>query len=726
LRSFIRFAAVACLTGGAVAQTAGDTDPNLWLEEVEGIRALAQVRQWNTATASVLEAAPGFAQTRTRALAILNDARQIALPSEIQGDRVTNFWQDAANVRGVWRATGLVAFARGEPEWRTLLSVDALAKAEGRNWVWKGAVCRKPDHARCLVALSDGGKDAREWREFDVASASFVAGGFRTPAAKSDVAWLDKDRILIETDFGPGTLTTSGYGRQVRVWTRGTPLASARLVYEARAEDVEASPTVRYDGGTAYPVITRVVSSWTRDYFHLTPGGAPVRAPLPQSAEIADVHGGRAIVKLNEDWSTGGRRYKAGWVVAYEIAAVLAGRTPPVELVYVPSASEAVEQVSSGGAWLYVKTLDNVAGRLTALQRGEDGFWTGREMPLPRNSVVNLVETGGDTGLAFATVEGLLQPKTLMLVEPAVARPVRPVAAEPAMFDAAKMEATQRFATSADGTRIPYFLVRPKGATGPVPAILHAYGGFRIAQNPEYLSNHPARLGPLAQFWVEEGGAFVLANIRGGDEFGPAWHDSVIRENRQKAFDDFHAVAMDLKKAGIASKIAASGRSNGGLLVGVAMTQRPDLYDAVLMGVPLADMKRYSKLLAGASWMGEYGDPDKREDWAFISKYSPYQALRAGVRYPAAMIYTSTKDDRVHPAHARKMAARLAALGQRFYYYENTQGGHAGSADRTEEAYRVALMKAYLDREMKPARVSAGASSFGGRPRPTGATPAGR
>lgn len=680
----------------AIAADTAD-DPHIWLEEIEGERALRQVREWNAATAARLTETPKFEDYRTRAKAILDDERRIAYPDEVQGANVTNFWQDAKNIHGLWRIASLQSVAAGKPRWRTLLDLDMLSRTEGKNWVWKSAVCLKPTYDRCMVGMSDGGTDAMVWREFDMATARFVPGGFETPVAKSEIAWLDRDNLLIRSDFGPGTLTASGYGRQVRRWKRGTPLASAELLFEGRTEDVGSMPYVPHAGGRVWPMVSRSVSFWETEYHHMTPNGRLVRSPLPLNAVVQGVIDGRAVALLHADWKQGGQTHKAGSVVAYAIEPVLAGKPASVETVFAPTAAQAIEQVNTGENVIYIKLLENVAGKLIAL-RPQGGAWRQTPLALPANSVVDLLATGGKNDVAFASVEGFATPEALYMVR---ARDVTQVASLPPRFDAASVEVSQRWVTSKDGTRIPYFVVRPKGAKGPLPTLMHAYGGFRAASNPVYLSKHPSRLGPAAQFWVEEGGSFVLANIRGGGEFGPAWHESVLKTNRQKVFDDLHAVAEDLKASGLTSKLGISGRSNGGLLVGVAYTQRPELYDAVLMGVPLSDMKRYNKLLAGASWMGEYGDPDKPEEWAYISQYSPYQNLRKGADYPDVMIYTSTKDDRVHPGHARKMAARMAEQGHGFYYYENTEGGHFGTANHDEEAYRAALMLAYLNHELK-------------------------
>ncbi|WP_136163210.1 prolyl oligopeptidase family serine peptidase [Sphingomonas flavalba] len=688
--------ALACALAAPLAAAAPAADPNAYLEEVEGTRALAKVREWNAAADAVLEKEPGFAAYRERALALLQDDAQIAVPDRVIGDRVLNLWRDKAHVRGLWRVASLASFAAGKPEWRTLIDIDALGRAEGRSWVWGGADCRAPDYARCIVTLSDGGGDAAVRREFDMASGRFVADGFVLPAAKSATAWAGPDALYVTTDFGPGSLTSSGYGRIVKLWRRGTPLSAATTVAEAEASDVSIRPHVFVEGEARWPVIARGIDFYRSEVSHVAPDGRLVRSPLPIDAEVEDVLDGHLFATLASPW----QGHPAGAIVEYAIADVLAGRTPVVRAVMVPGPSQAIEQVAAGKAVLWVKLLDDVSGKLVALRQGADGAWAQQAAALPANATIHLEAAAGREELAFATVEGMLTPPTLYAVRPGAAPAA--VQALPARFDASKMEVTQRFATSKDGTKVPYFLVRKPGAKGRVPALIHAYGGFRLAQTPTYLTGQPYRSGPAALFWVEEGNAYVLANIRGGGEYGPAWHQAALREKRQNAYDDFHAVAEDLIAAGISAKgrIAASGRSNGGLLVGVLMTQRPDLYGAIIMGSPLTDMKRYSHLLAGASWMGEYGDPDKPEDWAFIERYSPYQKLAAGVRYPKPFIYTSTKDDRVHPGHARKFAAKLKQLGDGFYYSEAIEGGHAAGADRLEDARRAAMVTVYLNKEL--------------------------
>ena len=694
MRILLALAAVPLLASAAQATS----DPNAYLEEVEGPAAIAQVKAWNAETLKVLTAMPGFDANRTRARALLEDDKRIATPDAVQGGQVLNLWRDAANPRGLWRSAPLEGFKAGAPQWRVLIDVDALGKAEGKSWVWQGAVCRAPAYDRCMVALADGGTDANVWREFDVVRGHFVDGGFALPAAKANVACAGNDALYVATDFGNDSLTTSGYPRIVKRWTRGLPLSTATLVTKGKPTDVRVAANVIVDGNRQWPLIVRGLDFYHTEVSHITPNGKLVRSPLPNDAEIEDIVDGRMVAKLITPLGT----IPAGALVDYDVAALLAGKPAPIAPVFVPTASQSVEQVAGGASVLWVKLLDDVSGKLLALRRGADGKWAQTPVPLAANATVHLDAVGGKTPLAFATVEGLLLPPTLYAVTPAAAPQL--VQQLPARFDASTMNVEQRFATSKDGTRVPYFLVRKNGASGPVPALVHAYGGFRAAQTPTYLVEQPYRAGPVALFWVEAGNAYVLANIRGGSEYGPAWHKAGLREKRQNVFDDLHAVAEDLVATGVSAKgrIAISGRSNGGLLVGVAMEQRPDLYGAVVMGSPLIDMQRYSHLLAGASWMGEYGDPDVPADWAFISAYSPYQNLRAGVKYPAPYIYTSTKDDRVHPGHARKFAAKLAEFGDPFFYSEALEGGHAAGADRIEDAQRAALIFAYLTRQLPP------------------------
>jgi prolyl oligopeptidase len=689
------FAALA-LTA-ATAALAQAADPYLWLEDIEGAKPLAQVRAWNAETESALAKVPGFEQRRARALSLLNDPNQIAMASAVMGDLVANHWVDANHKRGLWRVSPIDAFLAGKPQWRTLIDVDALGASEGKSWVWHGADCLPPAYQRCLVSLSPGGSDADVIREFDIASGRFVEGGFAVPEGKNNATWVDQDTLLVARVEGDGTATRSGYARIVKQWRRGTSWRAATIVAEGTEGDIAVSPFAVMDGDTRRVGINRGTGFYTSRLSMRAPDGRWVDLPIPESARFQAVVSGQAIVTLVDP--LGG--FAPGSIAAFDIARMLAGEEPAPELVMAPSKSQAIEEVQASDKVLWVKALDDVSGKLFALARQVNGVWARQTLPLPANSTIDIVATAGKQDIAFATVEGMLTPTALLAVN-SIGH-VRPVAALPAQFDASDFTVSQRFATSKDGTRVPYFLVRRKaGPKGPVPALIHAYGGFRAAQTPTYLTAQPYRSGPLGLFFAEDGGAFALANIRGGGEYGPAWHKAALREKRQNSFDDLHAVAEDLVRTGVSAKkkIAISGRSNGGVLVGAAMTQRPDLYGAVISGSPLIDMQRYSKLLAGASWIDEYGDPDKPADWAFMAKYSPYQNIKQGVQYAPTFFYLSTKDDRVHPGHARKAAAKLKAYGNTVYYHEYLEGGHSVGADREEDAMRAALLWAFLTKEI--------------------------
>jgi prolyl oligopeptidase len=692
LRKLAFALAAAFIATAGFAQTTDD--PYLWLEEINGARAVAQVKQWNQATEDLLTHSAAYDAYRKRALDILNDEQQIAEPEAVLGNQVTNHWIDAKNPRGLWRIASLSSYVAGKPQWRTLIDVDALGKTEGKSWVWHGANCLAPEYSRCLVSLSPGGTDAVVVREFDIPTGKFVANGFTLPDAKSSSAWADRDHLLVATDYGAGSMTSSGYARVVKLWTRGTPLSAATTVFTAEPNDISAGPSAYVDGDKRWLFINRSKTTWTNDLSLLTSDGRLVKTPLPDTASFDDVIQGRLIATLNAPLGD----LPTGAIVAYSLADIAAGRPAAPQLVMAPSASQAIEEVSASNDILWVKALDNVSGKLFALWPRGTGPWGSKAIDLAANSTIHLLQAAGDRDLAFASVEGLLTPPALYAVTPNEL-PAK-VQSLPARFDASAYEVEQRFAVSNDGTRVPYFLVRKRGVAGPVPTLIHAYGGFRVAQTPTYLTGEPYRAGPLALFWVEQGNAYVLANIRGGGEYGPKWHEAALRENRQRSFDDLHAVAEDLIRARRSSKVCISGRSNGGVLVGAALNQHPDLYSAAIIGSPLWDMKRYSHLLAGASWVDEYGDPDKPEQWAYLSKYSPYQNMRRDVRYPAVFIYGSTKDDRVHPGHARKAAARFIEYGNRVYFHEYMEGGHSVGADYAEDAKRAAMLLMYLDREL--------------------------
>ena len=697
-----RWALAAALAFAPTAIAAQDTDaddPYIWLEEIQGERALAKVDQWNADTEAVLTDQPEYPLAKAWAKQILDDTRQIALPDAIQGDMVTNLWRDADNPRGLWRIASLESYMAGAPEWRVLIDVDKLGEDEGQSWVWHGANCLAPDYARCLIALSPGGTDADVVREFDVTTGRFVDGGFTLPEAKSNVAWFDEDTLFVGTDEGEGSLTDSGYPRLVKLWDRGTDFSTARQIAEGEQADISASGFSVLDGDTRWRFVNRSPSFWTNQISLVKADGSTVPLPLPEDAEFEAVLNGLVIAKLNSALETTGGTEQPGALVAWSLQSVLDGSDPAPFAVFRPSDTQAIEEVAASETKLWVKVLDDVSGKLIELSPGQSG-WTARDMELPANSTVQIAETSGTGDTAFVTVESMLTPPTLYAV-PSEGEAVA-IASEPAQFDASKLTVEQKFATSKDGTKVPYYLVRPKDAQGPLPTLIHAYGGFRAAQTPKYLTAEPYRSGPLGLFWVESGNAYVLANIRGGGEYGPRWHEDALREKRQNSFDDFHAVADDLVASRLTTPghIAASGRSNGGVLVGAVANQRPDLYGAIISGSPLIDMRRYNKLLAGASWMAEYGNPDVPEDWAFMKEWSPYQNMSDGPDVPAAFYYLSTLDDRVHPGHARKAAAKHEAYGQTFYYHEYREGGHSVGSDHEEDAKRAALLLSYLNREI--------------------------
>ncbi|WP_417322653.1 prolyl oligopeptidase family serine peptidase [Erythrobacter aureus] len=697
-----RFALAAALAFTAAPLAAQETDaddPYIWLEEIQGERALAKVDQWNADTEAVLTAQPEYPLAKAWAKQILDDTRQIAMPDAIMGDRVTNLWRDADNPRGLWRIASLDSYMAGAPEWRVLIDVDRLGEEEGESWIWHGADCLAPEYTRCLVSLSPGGTDADVVREFDIGTGAFVESGFTLPEAKSNVAWFDRDTLFVGTDEGAGSLTDSGYPRLVKLWQRGTEFSEARQIAEGEQADISMNGFSILDGDTRWRFVRRGPSFWTSQYSLAREDGTLAPLPLPEDAEFEAVLGGQVIAKLNSAFETPRGVAQPGTLLAWSLEDVLRGSDPDPVVVFRPSETQAIEEVAASENKLWVKVLDDVSGKLIALTPGAEG-WAARAMDLPANSTLQIAEASGEGDTAFVTVENMLTPPTLYAV-PSEGQPVA-IASEPAQFDADKFTFEQKFATSKDGTKVPYYLVRPKGAEGPLPTLIHAYGGFRAAQTPKYLTAEPYRSGPLGLFWVESGNAYVLANIRGGGEYGPRWHEDALRDKRQNSFDDFHAVADDLVANRLASpgRIAASGRSNGGVLVGAVANQRPDLYGAIISGSPLIDMKRYNKLLAGASWMAEYGNPDVPEDWAFMRAWSPYQNMSDGPDVPAAFYYLSTLDDRVHPGHARKAAAKHEAFGQTFYYHEYREGGHSVGSDHEEDAKRAALLLAYLNREI--------------------------
>lgn len=682
-------------------------DPFLWLEDVLGERALAWVGARNRESQSELTALPSYAELRPRLLAVLN-ARDCIPQVTRRGEFFYNFWQDAGHQRGLWRRTTLAQYRQPEPAWQTLLDLDALAAAEGEDWVWKGATCLAPGWRRALVQLSRGGADATVVREFDLDALQFVADGFALPEAKSDVSWLDADTLLVGTDFGPGTLTDSGYPRLIKRWRRGTPLASAQTLFAGEPGDVSAWSSVEVHPKRRRVLLGRSVDFYnTRAWLWLDGGeagpGTLTELPKPQDAEL-DLHDDWVALKLRSAWRVGADLHPSGALLVAKLDALLAGRAD-WQRVFTPGERRSLDHWAWTRSQLLLNVLDQVSNRVEACALpGEDAVgdqapWACRAVDLPGPGALSVVALNDPWTDADPLAEqflvhytDFLTPDRLMLASLDGA-PLQTLKQRPAQFDASGMCVEQRLARSADGTQVPYFIVWPAGAMadGDNPTLLYGYGGFEVSLQPWYS-------GVFGQAWFARGGVLVVANIRGGGEFGPAWHQAAVKAHKQRSYDDFIAVAEDLKRSGVTrpARLGIMGGSNGGLLVGATFTQRPELFGAVVCQVPLLDMRRYHRLLAGASWMAEYGDPDQPEDWAVIRRYSPYHQLSANRVYPRVLLTTSTRDDRVHPGHARKMVARLQALGHAVLYYENVAGGHGGAADNEQRAHLQALEYSYL------------------------------
>ncbi|MDQ6893079.1 MAG: prolyl oligopeptidase family serine peptidase [Acidobacteriota bacterium] len=677
--------AVAGSAASGIAQT-GD-DAFQWLEDVQGEKALAWAREHNAKSTAVLEARPEYKPIYARTLQILDSKEKIPTP-ELLGETVYNFWKDDTHERGLWRRTTLASYRTATPQWETVLDVDALAKADGKAWVFHGADCLAPDYVRCMVSLSPGGSDAAERREFDTKTKQFVPGGFSLPEAKSNIGWKDADTLWVGTDFGPGSMTNSGYPRIVKLWKRGTPLSAARTVFECKPEDVGAGGRTEILSDGRYDLVTRTPAFFRQEAFLLL-GDRLVKIDLPEDARIRALFRDRLLFSLRSDWTAGGKTYREGSLLAGTVDDVLRG-VRRFDVLFEPSARVSLAGVDRTKDRVLLETLDNVRSRVTALSL-EDGAWKRSEIPTPGVGTADFSATNDATETFFFTYQDFSTPVSLWLSEKG-GQPTK-VKTMPAFFDASGITTEQFEATSKDGAKIPYFVVRPKGAKkdGTAPTLLYGYGGFEVSEVPHYS-------GTVGSAWLARGGVYVLANIRGGGEFGPAWHKAAVKDKHIHNFEDFSAVARDLsaRKITSARHLGIMGGSQGGLLVGGTMALYPDLFHAVVAQVPLADMKRFNHLLAGASWMAEYGDPDKPEDWAYIQTWSPFQLLKPDAKYPTPFFWTNTRDDRVHPAHARKMVAKLEAQGHPVYYFENTEGGHGSGAVNKQTAQVTALQYAYL------------------------------
>ncbi|MFZ4731200.1 MAG: prolyl oligopeptidase family serine peptidase [Pirellulales bacterium] len=700
----IPFLLAACLMTSPVPAAepvlSQPADPHQWLEDVTGEKPLEWVRQRNARVKAALTENAPFQALETRILSILDSKDRIPMVGKI-GPHYYNFWRDAKNPKGLWRRTTLAEYRGKAPAWETVIDLDALSAAEGENWVWHGATVLEPDDRRCLVALSRGGADAEVIREFDLEKVAFVADGFTLPEAKSRVAWQDADTLLVGTDFGDGSLTTSGYPRIVRVWKRGAPLASATTLYEGQSDDMAVTAFTDRTPGFERQFVVRQMTFWTNE-LHQLRDGRLVRVPKPDDAN-ASLHREWLLLELRKDWETGGKTLPAGALLAIDHERFMAGDRD-FHLLFRPGPRTSLVAFSPTRHHLLVTTLDNVRNRIEALS-WQGGKWL-------REPLAGVPDVGTASATAVDDLEGddfflvtasPLAPSTLSLGSlPGAGAPraatVETLKSAPAFFDASRLVVEQHEATSADGTKVPYFQIGPRDlpADGSTPTLLYGYGGFEIPLVPGY--------DPITgAAWLERGHVSVIANIRGGGEFGPAWHQAALKANRPRAYEDFIAVAEDLVRRRVTSPahLGIKGGSNGGLLMGNMLTRRPDLWGGIVCQVPLLDMRRYHTLLAGASWMGEYGNPDEPAEWEFIKGFSPYHNVDPATDYPPILITTSTRDDRVHPGHARKMAARLEEYGKPVLSYENIEGGHGGAADNRQKAFMDSLGWTFLEKELR-------------------------
>ncbi len=691
---------------------AGDDDPNLWLEEVTGDKALAWVRERSDEAVAELATTERYATIKAEVLDALDAEDRIPFVVR-RGAFLYNFWRDAAHPKGLWRRTTLESYRKPEPDWQVLIDVDALAAAEDENWVWHGAAVLRPAFDKALVQLSRGGADATVVREFDMTTLAFVEGGFTLPEAKSDVGWIDDDTIFVGTDVGPGSLTTSGYPRVVQRWRRGTPLTDAETVFEGRSDDVVAyghhDPTEGYERD----FVGRAPDFFTDETYLLGPGDTLTKLDVPDDAS-SSVHRQWLLVRLRTPWAPAPAadgdgdvpEHPAGTLLAIRLDDFLGGDRR-FTVLFAPDEHTSLQGWSWTRNFLVLSLLRDVKARLVVLTPpGHDGDagdggpagpaptepWPEETLPgVPDVGVADIVDTDPDVSDEyFLVAESFTDPPTLLRGE--LGGDVEQLRQAPRRFDATGLVSRQFFATSDDGTRVPYFVVGPPDASPESgPTLLTGYGGFEVPETPSYSAT-------IGRGWLSRGGTYAVANIRGGGEYGPAWHLAALREKRHRAYEDFAAVARDLVTRGITTpeRLGIQGGSNGGLLMGVMLTTRPELFGAIACQVPLLDMRRYHRLLAGASWMAEYGDPDDPADWAFLRTFSPYHLLDPATAYPPTLFVTSTRDDRVHPGHARKMAAAMLAQGNDVRYWENIEGGHGAAADNEQAATMWALVLEFL------------------------------
>ena len=687
-------AGLAAASGSTFAEepAAVTDDKYAWLEDVTGEKPLEWVKAQNAKAEAEIAATPEFKQLEGRILAMLDSDAKIPGVQKI-GAYYYNFWKDKNHERGVWRRTTLEEYRKPQPQWETVIDLDALNAAEGlqddKKWVWHGADCRKPDYDRCLVALSRGGSDADVTREFDLASKQWVKDGFLRPEAKGGLGWKDADTVYVYTDFGPGSMTSSSYPRIVKEWKRGTPMSAASVVYEGGDKDMYIAAYHDNTPGFERDFVSRTIAFYNDEVYLRGVDGKLIKIDAPNSANKG-VHNEWLTLELREPWAVGGKTYAAGSLLATKFDAFMAGKRE-FEVLFAPTDSTSLAGFDWTRNHLVLNVLDDVKNKLSVLTPSTAGWRKSEFVGAPTFGTIGVSALDSEESDAvWLTVTDYLTPTTLSLAE--IGKQPEQLKAMPAFFDGSKDVIEQHFAISRDGTKVPYFLVRPKDLEydGSAPTLLYGYGGFEISLTPGYS-------GGVGMGWLEKGGVYAVANIRGGGEYGPRWHQAALKQNRHKAYEDFAAVAQDLtaRKITSARHLGIQGGSNGGLLTGNMLTQYPQLFGAVVVQVPLLDMKRYSHLLAGASWMAEYGDPDTA-DWEFIQKFSPYHLFDPARTYPPTLFTTSTRDDRVHPGHARKMMARMLEAGKDVRYYENIEGGHGGASNNAQSAHMNALAYTFL------------------------------
>ena len=666
-------------------------DPYLWLEDVEGKEALQWVESQNELTKERYSQAETFDETYNYLLDDYNSVDRIPFPS-IRGQYIYNFWRDKNNIRGIWRRTSLESYQNDAPEWETVIDVDLLANEENKNWVWRGANCLGPDFKKCLVSLSDGGKDASVLREYDIETKTFVEDGFFAPEAKQYSDWINEDQVLIATDFGEGTLNESGYARQVRLWNRGDNLLSSEILFEGGYQDIFSFPfsEIRPDGN--YFGVLEGPTFFTK-ILHLYSNDKLIKVDLPLKVDIYGTYQNLLLISIAEEWLG----FAIGSLLAVNIEDALAQNitSKSVKMLFEPTDTSFLRSVSIGKDQILVNTLDNIKGKITHFKKiGKT--WFESNLRGFDEDMLSISASDNWSNITFIGSESFTQPTGLYFSEDS--EEFKKIKSLPRKFDPSVYEVNQFFSQSKDGTEIPYFQISRNDMVlnSSNPTLLYGYGGFEISLTPSYLS-------AFSRKWLDQGGVYVIANIRGGGEYGPKWHQSALKANRQRAYDDFISIAEDLISKGVTSpkNLGIRGGSNGGLLVGAVVTQRPDLFNAVICAVPLLDMYRYDKLLAGASWVDEYGDPDNEDEWEFIKKYSPYQNVFPNREYPEIYFYTSTKDDRVHPGHARKMAKKMLDQGHKIIYYENVEGGHSAASNYEQSAFMSALQLEYLNDKLK-------------------------